>query len=473
MRHVTEGAAAAVRQAPRRSAEPLTGRGSAALARLAGWLRAEVFRPPDGSPVTWRKVLAAAVLVVAGAAISLARTGGPGALNTIWIEDAGNLLNDALHQSVMTTITTQINGYYSLVPRIVTAIAVAAGGVKFAPAIMAAGAALQYAGYGLLAYVASGPHLRRVPLRLLVAVPTVVIPLGYTQVNNDLITVQFIALYGVFWLVIWRPAGLAGKITAVVAMLGITLTSILAVLFAPLVVARLIADRSKAAISLAACWALGIAVQWSVSLRGLSNRPANWYTSPVWVLKNYVTRAVPRAIFGEDALGGSGTNAEGKPAPLHIASHAMHDALIAGAWVIVLVVIVVALARLTDPHWPLAITAAAFSVIIFLGEIVDNLTIVQPRYVIAPALLLYVAIVALLRPKGDGIGWLPVGVFAALLLVVIGFNYRVTNNGRAESPAWTSVVANATRECAAQPGLTSVLYQHAWWRVHIPCDRLR
>jgi len=473
MEHVTEGAAAAVRQEPRRSAEPLTERGSAALARLAAWLRAEVFRESTGSPVTWRKVLAAAAFVVGCAAISLARTGGPGALNSIWIEDAGNFLNDALHKSVLTTLTTQMNGYYDVVPRIITAIALAAGGVKFSPAIMSAAAALQYAGYALLAFVASAPHLRSVWLRLLVAVPAVVVPLGYTQVNNDLATVQFIALYGVFWLLIWRPAGVAAKTTAAVVMLGITLTSVLPMLYAPLVVARLIADRSKAAISLTACWAIGIGVQWSVQLRGLSNRPDNWYTSPVWVLKNYVTRAVPRALFGEDALGGSGTNAEGKPAPLHVASYAVHDALIAGAWVIVLVVIVVALARLTDPHWPLAITAAAFSVIIFLGEIVDNLTVVQPRYVIAPALLLYVAIAALLRPKGGGIGWLPVGVFAALLAVVIGFNYRVTNNGRAQSPAWTSVVANATRECDAQPGLTSVLYQHAWWQVHIPCDRLR
>jgi hypothetical protein len=478
MEHVTEGAAAAVRQEPRRAAEPLTERGSAALARLAGWLRAEVFREPAGSPVTWRKVLAAIAFTAGCAALSLARTGGPGALNSIWIEDAGNFLNDALHKSVLTTLTTQMNGYYDVVPRAITAIAVAAGGVTFAPAIMSAAAALQYAGYALLAFVASGPHLRSVPLRLLVSVPAVVIPLGYTQVNNDLATVQFIALYGVFWLLIWRPAGsaaLAAKITAAVVMLGITLTSILPLLFAPLVAARLIADRSKAAISLAACWALGIIVQWSVHLRGLSNRPGNWYTSPLWAARNYVTRAVPRAIFGERALGGPGTNAEGRPVPLHITSQAAHDMLIAGAWLVVIAVIAVALARLTDPHWPLAVTAGAFSVLVFLGEIVNNLPIVQPRYVIAPALLLYLAIAAMLRPRQTAgvTGWLPAGVFAAVLLAAVAVNYRVTSNGRAQSPAWTSVVAHAHSECVAQPSLTTVLYQHAWWQVFIPCDRLR
>jgi hypothetical protein len=421
--------------------------------------------------VTWRQVLGAVAFVLAGAVLSLARTRGPGALNSVWIEDAGNFLNDALHRSVLTTLTTQMNGYYNVVPRAVTAVAVAAGGVKGAPAIMAAGAALQYAGFALLVFVASGPHLRSLPLRLLVSGPAVVVPLAYSQVNNDLATVQFIALYGTFWLLLWRPASRAGKITAAVVMLGITLTSILPGLFAPLVVLRLIADRSKAAIALAVCWALGLAAQVSVQLRGLSNRHAGWWTSPLWVLRNYVTRAVPRAIFGERALGGPGTNAEGMPAPLHFTSQTAHDALIAGAWLVVVAVVVVALARLTDPNWPLAITAATFSVVLFLGEIVDNLPIVQPRYVIAPGLLLYVTIVAMLQPRASGRGWLPAGAFAALLLVVIAFNFRVTN-GRSQSPAWTSVVASAQRSCE-RPGVTTVKYQHAWWEVYIPCARLK
>jgi hypothetical protein len=475
MTHVAESGGAAARQAPDRAADPPAER------RAARWLRAELFRQAAESRLTWRRMLAAITFVIAGAALSLARTGGPGALNSIWIEDAGNFLNDALHKSVMTTLTTQMNGYYDVVPRAITAIAVAAGGVKYAPGIMSAGAALQYAGYALLAFIASGPHLRSLPLRLAVSVPVVVIPLAYTQVNNDLATVQFLALYGTFWLLVWRPIRTAAKITAALVMLGITLTSILPMLFAPLVVLRLIADRSKAAIALAVAWAGGIAVQWSVQLRGLSNRSSHWYTSPLWVLENYVTRAVPRAIFGETALGGAGTNAEGMPVPLRITSQTTHDLLITGAWLVVAAVIVTALTRLTDPHWPLAITAGVLSVLVFLGEIVDNLAIVQPRYVVAPTLLLYVAIVAMLRPRTAGTGpgprtdggWLPFGAFAALLLVVIAFNYRVTNNGRAQSPAWTSVVANAQRECVQRPDRTTVLYQHAWWQVFIPCDRLR
>jgi energy-converting hydrogenase Eha subunit E len=476
--------------------------GGISLSRLSGlpeWLRSNLFVQADRKRLTWRRVLAGVLFVVAGAAVSLTRTSGPGALNSIWIEDAGNFLQDALHNSVLTTLTTQMNGYYDVVPRAVTAVAVAFP-VAWAPGIMSAAAAAQYALFGLIVYIASGPFLRNPWLRLLVAVPAVVVPLGYTQVNNDLATVQFVALYGLFWLLLWRPVTRAGQVCAPIIMLGATLTSILPVFFAPLVAARLIADRSKTAIAVAVCWAAGLVAQWTVQVRGLSNRKGGLFTSPLWILGNYVTRAVPRAIFGEKALGGPGTNYRGSPVPLSIPDPAVHAALIWGACAIVVAVVVIALARLTAPHWPLAITALLFSVVLFVGEIIDNYPIVQPRYVIAPALLLYTAIVVMLRPRGAtasvpagqpsdspsgdtavtaapaGVSlrsvaaWTPVTVFALLLAIVVGFNFRVVNT-RSESPPWTAVVAAARHTCMT-PGTADYEYSHLWWTVQIPCSRV-
>jgi energy-converting hydrogenase Eha subunit E len=462
---------------------PLGGVG--ALSRLSGlpeWLRSNLFRQSSGGRPTWRSVLAGVLFAIAAAAASLARTSGPGALNSTWIEDAGNFLQDALNQPVLTTLTTQINGYYEVVPRVISAIAVTFP-VAWAPGIMSAAAAAEYALFGLIVYIASGPHLRSPWLRLLVAVPACVVPLGYTQVNNDLATVQFIALYGIFWLLLWRPVTRAGQICAPVIMLGATLTSILPAFFAPLVAARLIADRSKTAIAVAVCWAAGLLAQWTDQLRGTSNRSNDLFTSPLWILGNYVTRAVPRAIFGERALGGPGTNYKGSPIPLSIPDMAVHEALIWGACAIVVAVVVIALGRLTAPHWPLAVIALAFSVVLFVGEIVDNEPVVQPRYVIAPALLLYTAVVAMLRPRGvtddapsagenagvpSGdepataasagaslrsvvVAWTPVTVLALLLAVVVGFNFRVVNT-RSESPPWTAVVAAARHTCM-KPGV--------------------
>jgi hypothetical protein len=452
------------------------------LASLRNWLRSALFRQTAPGPIGWRKILAATGFVILGAAISLARTRGAGALNTTWIEDASNFLNDALHQPVMTTLTTQMNGYYDVVPRVLTAIAVLFP-LKWVPGVMSTFAALQYAMFGLIAYIASGPHLQNRWLRLLIAAPTCLIPLGYTQANNDLATVQFVALYGTFWLLLWIPGTRAGRIVSPVIMLGITLSSILPAAFAPLALARLFVDRTKNTAFLFSFWLLGLAAQESVQLRGMSNRP-NWYTSPLWVLEKYISRAVPRAIFGEKALGGPGTNAEGMPVPLHIVSQAGHLALIAGAWLVLLAVVVIALARVTDPHWPLAVTAGLFSVIVFLAEIVDNLKIVQPRYVIAPALLLYLAVICLLRPRGvmqaaapaaprrrlEAGTLYPALAFATLLAIACVLNYRVTNE-RSESPAWSTVIARAHVHCE-RPGVTSYLYKHAWYRLPIPCSRV-
>ena len=479
---------------------PLAGGGSLSwLSGLPEWLRSNLFRQSSDGRLTWRRVLAGALFVIAGAAVSLARTSGPGALNSTWIEDAGNFLQDALHHSVLTTITTQVNGYYLVVPRAITAAAVAFP-ITWAPGIMSAAAAAEYAVFGLIAYIASGPHLRSPWLRLLVAAPVCVVPLGYTQVNNDQATVQFTMLYGLFWLLLWRPVTRAGQVCAPVVMLGATLSSILPALFAPLVAVRLMADRSKTAIAVAVCWAAGLLTQWSLQLRGASTRSTNLYTSPLWILGNYVTRVVPRAMFGEQALGGPGTNYRGSPVPLSIPDMAVHEALIWGACAIVVAVVAIALGRLTAPHWPLAITALVFSVGLFVGEIVNNSSVVQPRYVVAPALLLYVAIVAMLRPRGmagdaslavepgavpsgaapgtaapRGLGpvvaaWTPVTVFALLLAVVVGFNFRVVNT-RSESPPWSAVVT-AARQACMQPGMADYRYSHLWWQVLIPCSRV-
>ncbi len=93
-------------------------------------------------------------------------------------------------------------------------------------------------------------------------------PLGYTQVNNDLATVQFVALYGIFWLLLWRPATRAGQVCAPVIMLGATLTSILPVL--PRAPGGGPADRRPVedAIAVAVCWARGPAAQWTSSCAG-------------------------------------------------------------------------------------------------------------------------------------------------------------------------------------------------------------
>jgi hypothetical protein len=477
---------------------------------LLNWLKKDLFLRTESGPVGWRKILLATVCVIAATAISLSRTVGPGSLNTIWIEDAKFLLNQALNNSFWTVLQAPISSYYQEPARVITELAIQFP-LTWAPGVMAIFAAAQYAMYGLVAYIASGPYLRSPWLRLLIAAPVCAIPLAYTQVNNDLVTVQFFGLYGAFWTCLWIPGTRAGKILSPLVMATVSWTAVLSIIFAPLIVARLIVDRSKNAWALAILWASGAWLQISETVLGTSTHSYNQSNGLYFMVKNYVVRVLPRALFGERSLGGPGANYTGGASPLHVTSAAGHDALIVGAWVIVLAVIALAASRFTEPNWTLAGVAAVFSVGIFFEELFINTDVVQPRYVVAPALLIYTALVALMRPRlsaypmaktavvsgpqtadisrgGDppyppqwekgtaparaaAVRWLPVAGLAVLLAVAVTLNFRVTN-GRTTSPAWTSVVATASSDCT-MPGVSGYTFVHEWWFVTIPCSKVR
>lgn len=464
---------------------------------IVNWLRTDLFLRTDSGPVGWRKILLATGCLIAATAISLVRTLGPGgSLNTVWIEDAKFLLNQGLNMPAWQAISSPISSYYQEPARLITEGALRVFPLSWVPGVMAIAAAAEYAMYGLVAYIASGPYLRSPWLRLLIAAPVCAMPLAYTQVNNDLVTVQFLGLYGAFWTVLWLPGTRAGKILSPLVMATVSWTAVLSVFVLPLILARFIVDRSKNTWALAIVWATGVLLQFSLTLEGKGHHNEYGDNGLFWVLRHYMTRVLPRALFGERSLGGAGVNYRGYNSPLHVINHHAHDALIAGAWLIVLIVIAIAATRFTDPNWSLAIVAAVFSVGIFIEENLINMPVVQSRYVIAPAMLLYTAIVALLRPRqvqaapaapavstggrrlpavptvSTVVRWLPVAGFAVLLVVAVTLNFRVTN-GRTTSPTWTSVVASATRACAATPHITAYTFVHEWWWVTIPCDKVR
>jgi hypothetical protein len=261
-------------------------------------------------------------------------------------------------------------------------------------------------------------------------------------------------------------------------MATVSWAAVLSIVIAPLILARLLVDRSKNTWCLAILWGTGVLLQFSETILGKGHHNEYGDNGLFWVLRHYMTRVIPRALFGERSLGGSGNNYRGDLAPLHVLNAHAHDALIVGASLIVLIVIAIAASRFTDPNWTLAGVAAVFSVCVFIEETLINMPVVQARYVIAPALLLYTAIVALLRPRQvpaastvkTAVRWLPVAGFAVLLAVAVTLNFRVTN-GRTTSPAWTSVVASATHACTMSHA-TAYTFVHEWWWVTIPCDKV-
>jgi len=283
-------------------------------------------------------------------------------------------------------------------------------------------------------------------------------------------TLQFPALYAMFWVLLWRPRTRAGTVAAVLLTLYIVTSSILPIVFIPLVALRVVLTRDWVSRAIAIAYGAGVLLQLGGLATGATTRAfGDPNYNPVWVLGQYVGRAVPRALLGEKWFGGPGIGpAWGTGIPLTIGRGT--QVVLIGVCGLLLVGVLLAAARLTRPHWPLAVAAGAMSVLIFAEE-VANMGTTHPRYVIPAALLLYVAVVALLRPAEGRKSVIPVAAFAVLLVVVCAVNLRGPNS-RSQSQAWDVTVRNATVACA-DGQLPTYEYKFTWWSVFIPCDRTR
>ncbi|MEV4621909.1 hypothetical protein AB0J74_24770 [Asanoa sp. NPDC049573] len=446
------------------------------------WIRS-LFPEPAAAGPSARALLLGVLGFLALMGVSISRTGGPGALNSTWIEDAKRFLTGALgSQPAREVVFTPFNGYLHVGPRLSAEIATLFG-VRWAAPVLTLIAVALITTAAAVAYTASGRFFQQWWLRALVAVPVVMVPVGHTQADNDIATVQFFAFYALFWALLWRPRTPVGKVVVVAVALYTTTSSILPVVLLPLLLLRLWAVRDWVTRAVAVAYLFGLGLQGYFMLTGDSSRAGVGRPryNPLWLLKEYADSAVPRAVLGEKWLGGPGTDISGWPVPWTI-SGAAHLVLTLVAWALVATVVVLAVRRVTNPHWPLAV-AAIVSGGLFFAAAVSNMGWTQPRYVIPVALLLYVALVALLRPVPAAAPAatdarprlatrVPVFGLVVLLAVVCAVNLRGPN-GRSTSQGWDETVRQATAACAAQPGKPWFDYRHTWWTVRIPCRRLR
>lgn len=459
---------------------PGAGSRADALDRLRSRLRhslAPLFPAAPAAPITRARVGLAALAVLAGTGLGLTRTKGPGALNSVWAEDGKNFLSDALNRGPLDAITTPFNGYFHLLPRVLAELAALAP-VGWAAAVMSTSAALVAALLAVMVYAAAGPHTRSVLVRLLVAVPLVIAPVGQGglggtggSVINNLATLQFPLLYATFWALLWVPASRAGRVVAVSVVVVTALSSPLAAVYLPLAAARLLVRRDATGASQLTGLLVGAVAQFGGLVLGLTSRSGIGHTrlDPAWVVLEYGRWMVPNALLGEAWWARAGGHT------------GRYVALGLGAWLVIAAVVLAAVLRLTRPHWHLAAAALAASLALTAVELA-TLGARADRYLYAPALLLIAALAALLEPVPTGEAahrlrrpWLPAATLAALLVVVCAANWRVDNH-RARARPWSQVVAGARAECATSAAASVTAYTHSrnrYWTVQLPCHRLR
>lgn len=450
----------------------------AAARRLRG---VEFFVQRDPTPLTRRQFVLGAAAVVLATALSLARTRGPGALNSIWAEDGRNFLADALNKSVVEALTTPFNGYWHMGPRLLAEVA-SRFPVEWAPGVLSTEAALVTSALALVVYLASGPYLSHPALRLLAAVPAALAPAGIGWVENNVATLQFPLLYGLFWALLWMPNTVWGRLTAIGVILLASFTTPLAIVFVPLALTRLVIRRDLHSLALGASLAAGVTMQFGGVALGWVTRAGVGTPryDPVWAVGDYLSKLLPTAIFGEKW---TFDRMEQGVCPVFVVTHTgEHWLVVVGSWLILAAVVIVGMRR-CRPAWTLAAVALAHSVALYSASVM-TLGCAANRYFVAPSLLVLTAIAALLRPKTPDLDGAPAGhgaegtlttaavVFLTLAAVVCVANLR-SDSPRSTSPRWSDLVQTARQQCLDEHRRSVVITTTVPnWTMEVRCTAL-
>jgi hypothetical protein len=382
----------------------------------------------------------AALAVLLGALISLGRVpSGPGVLNTIWAEDGSDFLTDALNRNAFKAILRPLNGYFVMGPRIL-AIPASLVPIEWGPAVLTAEAALVTGLMAVAVYLASRQYLRHPLARLVAAAPVLVVPVGENvaaATANNVATLQFAAVYVALWMVLWVPVRRGARIASAVAVFAVCVSTFLAVLLLPLAVLRLYARRDKTSAAMVGSMLVAFAGNVAVLSLHLTSRPVMLPSryDPVWALSTVAKWALPHALFGY-GISGKGAQAV-DPSWLIVAS-----------WPIVPAIILVALLRLTRPQWKLAAVMGTAALALLCATLMQYGG-TELRYVVAPELMLFAALVALLLPRPDRprwLAWAPLVTLSVCVALVLTFSYR-TASPRTTLASWPEGVARARIAC--------------------------
>jgi hypothetical protein len=386
--------------------------------------------------------------------LQLARIGWTGSLDSLWAEDGPILLQGALTHGFVDAISSEYAGYLILVPRLIGE-AASALPLRDAPAVISILSALVVATSGLAVWHASSGHIASPYLRGVLALLTVLTPVGGLETIDSASYTLWYMLFATFWLLLWRPrtsAG-AGMATAFVVLTGLSTPTIW--FFAPLAALRVLAIRNGRDLALVVGYFASAVVQLLVVLTSTAEQVKPEWTGDIWSV--LLQRVADGAVLGL-RLGGELWAILGWPFLI-----ALTILLVAGLFL--------GLREATPSVRYLAALAIPIALAMFLFLIYQR-AVATPmlwpadswngnggRYAIVPVLLLVSVILAIVdwswrgRGREDRRTWWGAGVTAILLISMLISLPARSVEGRG-TPPWSASVDKAERTCAADPGST-------------------
>lgn len=222
--------------------------------------------PADTARSAGRRAICVAIevaAVCAGAAVLLPRIAGIPSWDSVYAEDQGVFLFDALARPWH--LLVPFGGYEQLMPRLVGQL------VSYLPL---ADAAVPYAlaGAGIAAlcalftYHAMDGWIRSPWLRALAGAALILLPLAPIEIADSVVGAPWYVLTALFFALLWRPKNWAGMTAAALVAFAAASSEILAVVYAPLVLLRLVALPRWREQAVTAGWLAGLLVQMPVVL---------------------------------------------------------------------------------------------------------------------------------------------------------------------------------------------------------------
>ena len=418
--------------------------------------------PESRQTVSTRGGLVAALAVAVGVVVTLLRLSGPAPTRTLYGEDGKIFLSESVLKSGIGAWTSGYNGYIHVVPRGVAALA-APFGLDAAPAVFAITSAIVLSLLALLVFWASDAYIRSTPVRVLLAVSLVALPVGQSEVYANSANLHWYFVFASFWVLLWNPARNWELAVGCVVVLLAGLSDPLTVLLLPIVLLRLVVLSRRGRGQLPSlAFAVGLAIQFLGMMLTQTDRPFAEYANPLklpfWFLFH---------VGGRSALG----------------SRVLDDQT--AATLAVSVVIVVAMAvvvwfgvrPISSGRAQVALLAivsagAFYALSVFLTGLA------APRYEALPVLLVYSAVALGVDGILQGVRSTPVRALAAVLVVVVMAGWVVGlrfSSSRSVGPTWHTALERAADACRASGDRLTrieIVPHDGFWTVVLPCSRV-
>jgi len=198
--------------------------------------------------------------------LALLRQAGVPATQTMWAEDGVTFYAQALSKPFARTLVTAYNGYDQLLPRLAARVARATPvpDVALVVALLGAGG---LAAIGCLVFHMARGHIARAPLRALLVLAMVLLPVANYELLDNLVNLPWWLFFAAFWALLWRPRRTPGAAVAAVVCALAAASEPLVALLLPLAAARCLCLRRPLEQAAGTGLLAGLAFQLSVAAR--------------------------------------------------------------------------------------------------------------------------------------------------------------------------------------------------------------